>query len=807
MTYSRLSVGTYGSDMNQLHALLRNQGFQIPESEVKQGFFGPETRRAVISFQNATGVEKTGYVDEKMIAALGAAPATSPAPAAVAPAPPSTANKQVLMTAAPLTGLASSIESTFEHAVKKIAAPIKSGDRGDAVGNLQDALLLLMRKNIFQPTEDQRGFLDDELPKERNEQVYKRVTTKAVAIFQDQHQLRVEHQGEVDALTADVLNRELDELGAFEQSRAEWRVRGRVADTNGPLNDILVNVFDRDLFSGRDTTSTGKLLGVGSTKRSLATNEDGWFEIAYATAQFAPGDVAKDGIVTPDLIFALSRDGQPLEKFQIYRLPDAKELAEETLVSDDDLILGIQSRRLEEVRILIPGGELKPQMSEYERLWRAIEPLLPEQAPDNADAAQRERLVCAAATRFDEERHRDLSFVARETALDRMLIQKFANACRLAVDPFHNVLGASVFYALARIRVAADLSALARLSTDDLRLALQQATMDAPPLIPPFNPADRLEETVRTIRDVLASHLPNYRSAEGTPSLADLMGTDLPNADEQATLWRIYSDHVGTAAEFWQKLEGQPGFEDPNKIAKVQYKFQLGLLTQNNIALVNAVRSRHPEVTDTGELAFHLDTPDKWAALLNDPAVSIPPDVPGDAQERKANYGASLAGAMQVAHPTAAVANMVASLAPTELANTQPAVSKFLTDAVRKVQFDLVAGRIDDLVAQHGANLLENVDLKDRPIVIDQVKRLQRLFRLSSGPDSMKALIDAGFNSARELAELPPELAMEMLGPVLGETTARLMLNRASKISSAAVHQYVYLRGLVNDDSPSGGFL
>ena len=91
---------------------------------------------------------------------------------------------------------------------------------------------------------------------------------------------------------------------------------------------------------------------------------------------------------------------------------------------------------------------------------------------------------------------------------------------------------------------------------------------------------------------------------------------------------------------------------------------------------------------------------------------------------------------------------MVASLPPTQLAEAQPAVAKFLAGAVRQAKFDLATGGIDDLVAQHGDKLLEEVDLKDRPVVIDQVKRVQRLFRLSSGPESLKALLDAGFHSA-----------------------------------------------------------
>jgi hypothetical protein len=327
-------------------------------------------------------------------------------------------------------------------------------------------------------------------------------------------------------------------------------VRGQVIDAGGPINDVQVTVFDRDLFFRRGSANTGQQLGNETTKKLPTKNEYGWFEFSYATADFAAGDEPVDGVITPDLLFALSRDGQSLEKFRIYRLPDGKEMAEETLVSDDDLIMGIEARRVEDVRIVIEGGEPQRQLSEYEQLILAIEPLLPERAPANADAAQREAVVGAALLRFDEEKHRDISFVAREIGRDRFLIQTLVTAFQLALDPFDNLLPASVFYGLARTRAASEVLKLARLSTDDLRSALKQATVDTPSLIPPFNPVDRLEQSVQTIRDVLASHLPNYRSAEGAPSLADLVGADLPDAEDQATLWRSFSDHVGTPAEF-----------------------------------------------------------------------------------------------------------------------------------------------------------------------------------------------------------------------------------------------------------------
>ena len=157
-----------------------------------------------------------------------------------------------------------------------------------------------------------------------------------------------------------------------------------------------------------------------------------------------------------------------------------------------------------------------------------------------------------------------------------------------------------------------------------------------------------------------------------------------------------------------------------------------------------------------------------------------------------------------MSHPGAAVANLVASLSPDHLELTQPAVAAFLTEAVKTANFDLVSGRIDDLVAQHGEKLLQGVEEKDRPKVIGQVKRLQRLFRLSTGPESLKVLLDTGFNSARELAELPSEIAMEMLVPLLGQSTAQVVLNRARNISAAAIHQYIFLNDTVNGVFPGG---
>ncbi|HUJ73686.1 MAG TPA: hypothetical protein VL359_02465, partial [bacterium] len=342
----------------------------------------------------------------------------------------------------------------------------------------------------------------------------------------------------------------------------DWLVRGQVVDASGPLNAVQVSVYDRDLFFKRDGANSGQLLGAGPTQPLPARNEDGWFEFPYAAADFASGDLPVDGAGVPDLVFTLSRNGQALETFQVFRLPDGSVVTEETALPDPDLILGIEARKVEEVRIVIPGGETQRILSEYERLVQAVEPLLPERAPAGATPNQVEALVGAAALRFDETKYRDISFVARETGFDVVQVQALATAFTLLHGPFQNQFPAAVFYGLVRIRGVSDAAGQGQLSTGDLRQALQQAGAGPAPIIPVIQPPEKLDEIVKDIRSVLADYLPKHTAVEGLPSLADLLGTALPDPHEQAALWSTYSDYVGTPEEFWDKLKSQSGFED-----------------------------------------------------------------------------------------------------------------------------------------------------------------------------------------------------------------------------------------------------
>lgn len=66
----RLSIGTYGDDVETLHRQLKEHGFDVPPSEVDRKFFGPGTREAVRTYQQRNGLKITGILDPETTAAI-----------------------------------------------------------------------------------------------------------------------------------------------------------------------------------------------------------------------------------------------------------------------------------------------------------------------------------------------------------------------------------------------------------------------------------------------------------------------------------------------------------------------------------------------------------------------------------------------------------------------------------------------------------------------------------------------------------------------------------------------------------------
>src|SRR5262249_46474636 len=156
----------------------------------------------------------------------------------------------------------------------RVLTPLKIGASGAEVVNLQDALLFLVNKDrlkIDDPSLRER--LLGAMATERDRQVFgDNGTYQLVRMFQTQQGLP--ETGVVDEPTANVLNKLLEGLGAFEEP-PQFAVQAQAQYTNGrPAAGMKVRAFDRDL---RSEEKLGE----------VTTDEQGRYEIKYTAAQFS----------------------------------------------------------------------------------------------------------------------------------------------------------------------------------------------------------------------------------------------------------------------------------------------------------------------------------------------------------------------------------------------------------------------------------------------------------------------------------------------------------------------------------------
>jgi len=182
-----------------------------------------------------------------------------------------------------------------------ILPTIKAGATGAAVANLQDALLLLIARNIFktfdapnQPTREQLQQLTTALQAERVQSRYDEATRQLINHFQIQQSLGDSLRGfAVEEKTAAMLNEWLKQLGALDTTR-NYVVQGHVMDksTGQPAANADVRAFDRDgvLFTP-----------LGNTR----SDSKGWYRIEFGEAAFNNTVAERGG---PDLVVRVYND-------------------------------------------------------------------------------------------------------------------------------------------------------------------------------------------------------------------------------------------------------------------------------------------------------------------------------------------------------------------------------------------------------------------------------------------------------------------------------------------------------------------
>ena len=121
--------------------------------------------------------------------------------------------------------------------------------------------------------------------------------------------------------------------------------------------------------------------------------------------------------------------------------------------------------------------------------------------------------------------------------------------------------------------------------------------------------------------------------------------------------------------------------------------------------------------------------------------------------------------------------------------------------------FDLHTTNIDHHLAQ-SEKAAEQSSLTGAPalpqsVLADQLKRIQRVFRVTRDPQAIHTLLGAGLHSAHSIASIPQKSFVATFKDALGgETQAKAVHAQASTIHAAASHAYMTIHQNLHDVSP-----
>ncbi|MFC8940126.1 neuraminidase-like domain-containing protein [Streptomyces griseoincarnatus] len=551
---------------------------------------------------------------------------------------------------------------------------------------------------------------------------------------------------------------------------AQRTVSGIVRDQFGQaMQNATVQAFDRDL-------RTEQLLG------QKAVGQDGRYEISYTDNKF---NAAEKG--SADLVLVVLKDG--MERFRSpvhYNAP-----------ADYEVNLTLQ-------------GAVYSGPSEWEVQTGAITPLLGNIKPIDLR---------------EDEQHQDVSFLVGETGYTALEIGTWVASWRLADKTQRDgtPLPAEVFFAFLRqgepsifreslladvqhperitLMEEALLRALSGLDEQRQRDLLVKAIDDN---LVSANLRPRIGEFLAVLARIRLKYTADITVGGGKGTIGQLLNVANVPADQRTTILATMSDHTGSLAELWKRLDDDPSLPDVT-VKKVRTAVEIGSLTRNHVPLVTVLADdiNSGRLTKRALAQFSkADWFDVFARRLPDGTpVGVPDNMDGTTtEERKATYAAILDQQFERSYPTASLAaKIVRSDSSAEQLSRR--VARFLDD---HPDFHLDRFRIDHYLAEQlsrngGDRQRQDGAAAAQPDaeLLAELASVQRVFKLNPTFSAANALLSQSIDSAQQIYFMGEGQFVSVLAGSINRIEARRIYRRAENAYALALTTFAdYNRAL-----------
>lgn len=564
--------------------------------------------------------------------------------------------------------------------MNKITFPLKEGDKGSSVVNLQDALLVMLDRKTITPANPRllavwkRGLSSD-----RSNQTYGNTTTAIVKKFQEDRHFRPD--GIVGRQTAAAMNKLLTEWGLLEHPTEAggpaYKVQGHIKQADGsPLVGNLVRALDKDLRHEQ-------LLGEARTDRQ------GYYTIGYTQNQFRRAEKQQADLLVRvysaegsllaecDIIFNaqteesvdLVLDSTEPEKSEYERYIDAltpvldgASLAD--LTADDIVFLtgetGLNPQNIGYLSIshqlaastdlppelfygLIRQGfptSLSPLLAFSARKYRAglknalVNNIIPAAFSERLDAmidrllrlARQEEVISAPINKLDSK-HLDskvLTILAEngDDYINETLNDNLRNRLSVTLSTHSHKELASFVRTMPDVDIAASADKNLR---SWLKEQIENSAVTGAQLRKSLDNSVLSLSTTITLNDLLlldakvSSH-PLFSSEAIRLELCARFDTipEFTDRNLQRRLLELYTEREGSVEEFWKNLRENPDFQRPGLVDEIQQTLRLSALTRDSLPLIQSLQN----LRQTGEIVSLRDLTrydlDGWESLIRE---------------------------------------------------------------------------------------------------------------------------------------------------------------------------------------------
>jgi hypothetical protein len=587
---------------------------------------------------------------------------------------------------------------------------------------------------------------------------------------------RFEH-GDVEVAQTEIIEaaESAPEISDSPDGDHRYVVSGRVTWPDGsPAADVIVRAVDQDLRREQPLGSHAPRF-----EQETRTDDAGCYEIRYRRTQFKRAEIKNADLI----VRVLDANGAVVTSSPTtFNAP-----AEATI----DLAL---------------SGAVAGQPSEYDRLVAVLSPLLHDADPPEVTSLNSTDLDFLAGETGQNRAHLTALLDAVSLYQDATAVLRIspigaagdASATAVWTQPATKAITSPdllvpAFYGLLREGLSADWAQLLQSGESVISSSLMSAVTDG---IVPASVGQDASQIAVELAGLAAKQMITGTGGSST-AVSALLGAASLSSAQQQTLVTAAMGATGTPQEFWASLPSQPGF-DAATVAHLQLTLQLGLLTGNNVPLVQALLAQR-SVSSVKDLVS-MDAA-AWTQLLSTPiggqSIPVPAGVPGaTAAEQLQNYAQYLRGTIQSIFPNETVAHLVATGAISTDPTTQAAIGQFFTNSP---DFDIRTTRITSYVAANGQAAFAGIPAATHPAVISELQRLQRAFQISVSADSMTTLLRLGLHAAHLVADIPPQSFTDRFADALGGTgTAEAIYQRATYVNARNVGLIVQLNDAVN---------